>query len=367
MRASVWRPDELGDGERRRWSCFQRGSLELQHPCLSHAFARAVATVSDRARVAVFEDAGATVGFLAYEQVSRGLAVPIGRATNIRQAFVHDPQLEWDWSDVLQAAGLDVLQFGDLVGSQRAGRRTLDTAASPVISTRDGWDAYFASVRRHRHVKTTLYKERRMRREFDDVTVDAGAGDAADLDALGEWKSRQYRRSGWPDLFARRWVPELLEVIAAFEGDGLCAVGTSLRVDGRVVATDLSLASATVFAGWFAAYDPEYARCSPGAVRTMHTLRHAFERGVSMIDLHRGDEAYKHTLQTGDVDVAAGYVSLPSVRTFGYRIRHTPASSARSYVLRHPRVRQVVRASLRSVGSARDAVNRQRSRSTSPR
>ncbi len=368
MRASVCRPDELGATERERWMAFQRGAIELQHPVLGPGFAHAVAEVSPHARVAVLEDAGTVVGFLAYEQPRAGVALPIGRATNIRQAFVHDERLTWTWVDVMRAARLDVIEFGDLVVSQVDDRRTLQRSQSPVIATRGGWDAYLARARRHRQVKTMLYKERRLRREYDDVVVEAGSGDIADLSALTAWKSRQYRRSGWPDLFARRWVRELLDVLADTKSDDVRAVGTSLRIGDRVIATDLSLASDTVFAGWFAAYDCEYGRFSPGAIRTIHTLQHAFELGVSSIDLHRGDEDYKQALKTGDIEVASGYVSQRSVRTLRYQLRHVPAASARSYVMRHPRVRSAVRASLRSVGTARDAVAPgYRSRSTRPR
>ncbi len=359
VRSSVVRPGELGEPELRRWHEFQAAELELQNPFLSSAFARAVDAVSDRARVAVIEDGDAIVGFLPFELRARGVATAIGSRVNTRQAFVHEPGLLWTWPRLLEATNLDVLELGDLVGIQSDGRRSLETVAAPVIDTAPGWDAYLQRIKQSKNVKTTLYKERKLRRELPDVLFESGpAKDRAQLRQLVVWKSQQYRRSGWPDVFARRGVTDLLDVLTSDSEAGLHAVGSSLRVDGRLVATDLSLASDTVFAGWFAAHDPAYSRFSPGAIRTLRTIEAAFDRGVLLVDLSRGDEAYKDTLKTGDAEIATGYVSRSSGRAIAYQASHVPTSAVRSYVLSHPEVRSFVRESLKKVGTAREAITR---------
>jgi CelD/BcsL family acetyltransferase involved in cellulose biosynthesis len=354
----VVRPVDLGEPELCRWRTFQSTRLDLQNPFLSPAFARAVDSVGDRARVAVFEDGGAIVGFLAFELRGRRTAGPIGRKLGNRQAFVADPGLQWTWDEVLDAADLDVLEFGDLVGAQAGGRRTVPTVPSPVVDTRDGWDAYLASIRSSKAAKTTLYKERKLRRDLADVRFESGpAKDFAQLRQLVAWKSAQYRRSGWPNLFARRGVIDVLDLLAHSDAqEGLRAVASSLRVDGRLVATDLSLTSETVFAGWFGAHDPEFSRYSPGSIRTLRTIEAAFEIGVEVVDLARGDEAYKHTLKTGDVPVATGFVTRPSGRALAYQAGRLPVDKVRDYVLTHEKVRSAVRDSLARVGAAREAV-----------
>jgi len=355
VRATVIRPRELGDSELARWRDFQSAELELQNPFLSAGFARAVDTVFDRARVAVFEDAGTIVGFLPFELRSRGMGAAIGRKLNNRQGFIHEPGLDWSWDLLLHATNLDVLELNDLIGPQADGRRSLELVAAPLIDTRAGWDAYLAAAKKSKNIKTILYKERKLRREFEDVRFESGpAKDCGQLRRLVAWKSQQYRRSGWPDLFARRGVRDLLEVLAGDPEDGLQAVGSSLHLDGQLVATDLSLTSDTVFAGWFAAHDPEYARCSPGAIRTLRTVEAAFDHGVTWLDLSRGDESYKDTLKTGDTEVATGFLARPSARSFVYQAGHVPVAAVRSYVLTHPEVRSFVRESLKKVGDARE-------------
>lgn len=359
MRAAVVRPRDLGDPELDRWRELQASGLALQNPFLSPGFARAVDTVSNRARVAVFEDGPSIVGFLPFELRSRGVATAIGRKVNTRQGFVHQPGLRWTWSELLDATGLDVLELHDLVGSQAEARKSLEFVGAPVIDTRDGWNTYLSRVKKSKNVKTILYKERKLRREHADVLFRSGpAKDCAELRRLVQWKSQQYRRSGWPDLFARRGVVDLLDVLATDGEDGLRAVGSSLHIDGRLVATDLSLTSDTVFAGWFAAHDPELARFSPGAIRTLRTVEAAFDRGVLCIDLSRGDEAYKDSLKTGDGGVATGFLARPTARAVTYQAGHLPVAAARSYVLAHPELRRFVRESLKKVGETRERIAR---------
>jgi CelD/BcsL family acetyltransferase involved in cellulose biosynthesis len=358
-KATVVRPRELSETEVERWRALASTSLELQNPFLTPAFARAVDAISDRARVAVFEDGGRIVGFLPFELRARGVGTAIGRKVNTRQGFVHEPDLPWSWTQLLDATGLDVLELHDLVGSQGAGTRSLELVAAPMIDTGVGWDDYLSRRKKTKTVKTILYKERKLRREHEDVLFRSGpAKDCAELRQLVAWKSQQYRRSGWPDVFARRGVVDLLELLAEDREPGLRAVGSSLHIDGRLVATDLSITTDTVFAGWFAAHDPELARFSPGAIRTLRTVEAAFDRGVSCIDLSRGDESYKDTLKTSDGEVATGFVARPSARATAYQAAHLPAAAVRSYVLTHPEVRSFVRDSLRKVGETRERLTR---------
>jgi CelD/BcsL family acetyltransferase involved in cellulose biosynthesis len=358
-KASVVRPRDLGDAEVDRWRALQSTDRELQNPFLSPAFARAVDAVSHRARVAVFEDGPTIVGFLPFELRAPGIGAPIGIRVNTRQGFVHDPSLLWSWRGVLDATGLDVLELYDAIGPQRRGERTLEPVSAPVIDTAVGWDDYLGRRKKTKTVKTILYKERKLRREHEDVLFRSGpAKDCAELRRLVAWKSQQYRRSGWPDPFARRGVVELLDLLAEDREAGLHAVGSSLHLDGRLVATDLSLTTDTVFSGWFAAHDPELARCSPGAIRTLRTVEAAFDRGVELVDLSRGDESYKDTLKTGDGEVATGYVARPSVRAYAFQAAKVPVTAVRSYVLRHPELRSFVRESLKKVGDTRERLAR---------
>ena len=232
VRATVVRPGELGEPELARWRDLQAAQLEQANPFLTAGFARVVDQVSDRARVAAFEDGSTIVGFLPFELSVRGVGTAIGRKLNPRQGLVHESGLPWSWSQVLDATNLDVL-----------------------------------------------------------------------------------------------------------------------------VATDLSLTTERVFAGWFSAHDPERSKASPGAIRTLRTVEAAFDRGVIRVDLSRG-ESYKDTLKTSDAEVATGFVSRPSLRALAFQAAHVPAAAARSFVLDHPEVRNLVRESLKQLGAVRETLDR---------
>jgi len=355
VKASVVRPQELDQRELDRWREFQSANLSLQTPFLSPEFALAVDAVCERTRVVVVEDGPNVVGFMPIELRSRRVAAAIGRRINTRQGFVHLPGLAWCWTELLRATGLDVLELPDLIGDQRDGGHFLRTAAAPVIDTFGGWSSYLEGVGKRKSIKTILYKERKLRRDENDVTFHScAATNWADLDQLTQWKSRQYRRSGWPDLFARRDVVALLHRLIEDSGAGLYCIGSSLSVGGRPIACDLSLATDTVFAGWFGAHDPSFARSSPGAIRTLRTIEAAFDRGARCIDLSRGDEKYKDTLKTDDRLLATGFVARHSPRALAYQARHRSTSAATSYVLTHPEVRSFVRESLKKVGETRE-------------
>jgi len=355
MKASIVRPQELGHSELTLWRKFQAVDISMQAPFLTPAFALAADAVSSRSRVIVVEDSTSIVGFLPIELRSRTVATAIGRKLNTCQGFVHQPGLEWSWPELLDMSGIEVLELSDLIGSQRQDSRFLNNTVASVVDTSGGWRSYLSRISKRKAIKTILYKERKLRRVEKDVTFRSGeTSDCVDLDRLIAWKSRQYRRSGWPDLFARKDVVALLRRLTEDPGAGLYCVGSSLCVDGRTVATDVSLATNTVFAGWVGAHDTDWAQASPGAIRTLRTIEAAFERGVCYIELSRGDEQYKDTLKTGDRTVATGFVARRSPRALAYQACHRPQSAAISFVLSHPEVRSIVRSSLQRVGATRE-------------
>ena len=258
-----WFDRELGDAELRRGARFQATDRELQNPFLSAGFARAGRRGPDRARVAVFEDAAAIVGFLPFElRVAWGRHRDRPAASNNRQGFVHEPGLPWCGAVRAAPRPSSTCWSWTTSSDRRPPRRSLELVAAPVIDTGTGWDDYLGRLKKTKNVKTILYKERKLRREHADVLFRSGpAKDCAELRQLVAWKSQQYRRSGWPDLFARRGVPTSS---TCWRGPSPgSAVGSSLRHRRTLVATDLSLTTDTVFAGWFAAHDPECARFSP--------------------------------------------------------------------------------------------------------
>ncbi len=201
---------------------------ELRHPFLTAEFARAIGESSKHARVAVIRDAGDRIGFLAYNRNGLGVARPIGGRLNYRQGFVHADDAAWSWTGLMRAAGVHAVEFTDLVGSQAEAGDGLSLNPSPIIDTSIGWDTYLERARRHSDVRKAMKRERRLEREHGPLEFTWGAVSAEALAQLIAWKSLQYRRSGWPDPFARPWIRDALDILVERSDGDLKVVSTTL-------------------------------------------------------------------------------------------------------------------------------------------
>jgi CelD/BcsL family acetyltransferase involved in cellulose biosynthesis len=216
-----------------------------------------------------------------------------------------------------------------------------------------GWDAYLTQARRHSEIKTTLKHARRLERERGPVDFTWGAIEPGELSQLMNWKSQQYRRSGWPDPFARRWIRETLDVLVDRRDRDLRPVFSTLRVGDELLAVDLSLLFQDVHADWFTTYDPGYAPYSPGGIRMLRMIEHACNEGIAYVDLARGDERFKRAFKNDEIDVASGLLHDRAPAQLLYRSVYTPYRATRTFVLRRPRLRSFARSSLRGLGSLR--------------
>jgi CelD/BcsL family acetyltransferase involved in cellulose biosynthesis len=357
MKVEVCRPRELGVAETRRWTELQSEVESFRHPFLSAEFALALGSASDRTRVAVVSDGPTIVGFFPYDSVGLGVAKPPAGTLAYRQGFIHQRGLDWSWARLLEGCGLHSIDFTDLVLPQAIGDGRLDLLPSPVIDTARGWDEYLQRTNRHKHIKTIRYKDRKLGRDLDDVTFGWSEKDPRAVATMMTWKSRQYRRSGWRDPFARPWVRDFIDILTVSASGELRPVITTLRAGDQLLAVDLSLSYDHVIAGWFSAYDPEFGAYSPGAIRMLRSIEHACEIGTTYIDMARGDEGFKNALKTDDAFVGYGSVHRRSALAAVHRAAKTPSAAVRSYVLEHPRLRSTVRESLRKLGGVRERVS----------
>jgi hypothetical protein len=128
-----------------------------------------------------------------------------------------------------------------------------------------------------------------LRFSFDDEADEAFA-------ACLKWKSAQYLASGYEDLFARPANVELFRelrrrklvvVSALWAGQTLLAAHLGGLHDGR-------------FAWWVPAYDPAYAKYSPGRLLLEDALTASHALGHQEFDFLIGNERYKFLYATHD-------------------------------------------------------------------
>ena len=215
MQISVVQAGELGPDDIAAWHSMQDTQGALGSPFLCPEFAVAVGRFRAGARVAVLTDGPETVGFFAYERRRSGVGVPIGAGLTDCQGLVHVPGAEWDARDLLKACRLSVWHFDHLVEGQKPfAPYTGAVSPSPVIDLTGGFASYYEKLqlRSPQFCKDINRKTRKLEREVGALGFAVGSHDPGELRALLAWKSEQYRRNGWLDIFERRWVTDLVDL-----------------------------------------------------------------------------------------------------------------------------------------------------------
>ncbi|WP_185031144.1 GNAT family N-acetyltransferase [Streptomyces candidus] len=340
----MYRPGELCSADRAAWSALQseahlHGAPELANPFLSPEFALALGRCRRGVRIAVVRESGEPVAFFAYQRSAAGVGRALGLGVSDSQGIVHRSGFTWDARELLRACGLAVWEFDHLV----QGQGPFETGASgsfpsPVVDTLGGYDTYLAHLRTHapKFLKTTLAKERRLQRQAGEVRYVHDERDPAMLRTLMRWKSAQYRRTGRSDRFAQEWIVHLVEQLFHTRTDSFSGLLSVLYADGRPVAAHFGPRSKRILANWFPAYDPEFAKYSPGLLLQLKIAEGAASGGIAHIDLGRGQKEYKDALKTREVMVSEGWVMRRHPVAFGHRAHRTPVRALRNTVVERP-------------------------------
>ncbi|MFI8087903.1 GNAT family N-acetyltransferase [Streptomyces sp. NPDC086080] len=350
----VLRPGELGEGERERWRELRAATDAPRSPFMEPEFTAAVGRVRPRARVAVLYEGADPMGFLPYERGPLGQGRAIGLGVSDCQGAVLAPGVAVDAAELLRACSVSSLVFDNLESGQELFvPYAAEAHTTYVIDVEKGYGTYESElrVRSPKFLKTTLAKERRLGRQAGPVRFVFDERDPAALRVLMRWKSAQYRRTGRRDRFAREWIALLVGRLAETRAAQCTGTLSVLYAGDRPVAAHFGLRSASVLACWFPAYDPGFAKYSPGLVLHLRMAEAAADEGIGLLDMGRGPAAYKDSLKTGDRTVHEGAVTLPGVGAALHWLGREPARRAHGFVRAHPRVASLASRTLK--GAAR--------------
>jgi len=358
---TVCRPGELTAADRAAWTAMQakahlHGSPELANPFLSPEFTLAVGRCRRGVRIAVLREGGEPAAFFPFQRSAAGVGRAIGLGVSDSQGLVHRPGFTWDARDLLRACGLSVWEFDHLVEGQapfEAGAS--GTFPSPVMDVDQGYEAYLAGLRARspKFTRTTLAKERKLGRDAGEVRYVHDERDPEALRRLMAWKSAQYRRTGRSDRFAHPWITGLVQQLFHTRSDPFAGILSVLYADGKPVAAHFGLRTERVLACWFPAYDPEYAKYSPGLVLHLRMAESAAADGIAYLDLGRGQKEYKDSLKTRELMVSEGWVTRRHPVAVGHRARRAPVRALRNVVLSRPELFEPADKALKRMGQLR--------------
>jgi CelD/BcsL family acetyltransferase involved in cellulose biosynthesis len=295
------------------WLRILAESPSLDSPFFRPEYTQAVAAVRPQAAVAVLSDERGMVGFFPHERDARNVGRPVGGSLCDFQGVVTRPGETFDAEQLVRECGLAAWLFDKLLASQEAFRAHHGlTCDSPFIDLRGGFSAYLAEKRRNgsRTFEQAERKARKIERELGPLRFEYHAEDQRLFDTLLDWKVQQYRRLGTLNYLASAWTTALLESIRHARHSDFAGPMSVLFAGERPVAIHLGLRSRAIFHVWYPAYDPALAGYSPGLVFWLELLRATDGLGIARIDLGRGDERYKASLQTGAIRLAEGAVDL---------------------------------------------------------
>ncbi|MEU7487988.1 GNAT family N-acetyltransferase [Streptomyces sp. NPDC042319] len=361
MDISVYRPGELSGAARAAWTAVQSqahllGAPDLGNPFLAPEFALAVGRCRRGVRIAVIREDGEPAAFLPFHRTALGVGRAIGLGVSDAQGLVHRPGFQWDSRELLHACGLAVLEFDHLVEGQKPfEEHPLQTFPSPVIDVDQGFAAYLGRLRKQspKFTRTTLAKERKLGRDVGEVRYVHDERDPAVLQTLIDWKSAQYRRTGRSDRFARPWITHLVEQLFHTRTDSFAGVLSVLYAGGKPVAAHFGLRSDRILACWFPAYDPAYAKFSPGLILHLRMAEGAAADGMSHLDLGRGEKEYKDSFKTREIQVSEGWITRRHPVAIGHRARRAPVKALRNTVVTRPELFEPADRLLKRMGRIR--------------
>ena len=353
MQISVVRPSELGPSEIATWHSMQSETASLANPFLCPEFSIAVGSFRSAARVAILVDGSTIVGFFPFELRRLGIGVPIGFGLTDCQGVIHSPDVEWNAQELLNACNISAWQFDHLVDGQKPFERyaTVGTPSS-AIDLSDGFAVYHDKLR----VKSAKFcrqiasKARILDRDAGSVRFAVDSRELSGLRALMSWKSDQFRRTGWIDLFDRRWIVDLVDYIFTTRNDRFGGQLSLMYAGDALVSAQLDIRFDHVLAGWFAAYNMHFHGQSPGMIHHLRKAKEAAAIGVKLIDLGKGTETYKEKLKNYELVVWEGMVDRGSMIGAAQRVRMGAVRRAGPWIRRHPYIFQAANHLLRHYG-----------------
>lgn len=295
-----------------RWREMLAASPDLCSPYFRPEFTQVAGRISPGAAVAVFRRGGEVVGYFPHQR--RGGSIqPLGAPLNDYHGVIAFPGQGPSLAETARLLNGARLNVGGWVGPAGGEGETRQTCQ---VAMPHGYDGWYAERRATwgKYFKDKERARRSLEAEFGPLTVQTDIRDPDLLDRLIALKREQYRRTGRHDVFACGWTADLLHALMQTRGEG--GFGASLAAlwaGDSLCAVEYSMHAGDQFHFWFPAYVPGLARCSPGILLSMDTMRAASEQGYATFDFGFAGEGYKKYFCNAERDVTEAVIVRPGL------------------------------------------------------
>jgi CelD/BcsL family acetyltransferase involved in cellulose biosynthesis len=291
LQLDIVSPDAMSEADWSAWRGMVAADPELRSPYFRPEFTRIAARISPRSAVARFRRGGRTVAFLPF-QMRGGALQPLAAPMNDYHGLIAEPGGAPALEEIAPLLPGRRMNLTAWVGDAAMGdaRRTVQ-----VEFGEGGFDAWYAERRQTfgKFFKDKERARRSMEAELGPLRVEQGLRDPALLAWLIALKRDQYGRTNRHDIFACGWTAELLAALMREPQGDFSASIAALWAGDRLVAAEYSLHAGDQCHFWFPGYEPSLARCSPGILLSMDTMRLMNAEGFRSFDFGFEGEHYK--------------------------------------------------------------------------
>lgn len=307
------------------WSQIQLQNSIFESPYFCPEFTQVVGHVRKDVRIVLIENNGIPVGFFPHQRSFLGIGKPVGGPFSDYHGIVAKHGSDWELYPLLHAARLSNWNFDHLVGNtQKFTPFLTGNSISPQIDLSAGYDRYVQSKRNSGSdfITKTEGLARKLSREIGEIQFTFHEPQTETIDLLINWKRHQYQQSNLLDAFNVKWTRDLLQLIGCTQSPNFSGVCSVLRADNQIMAIHLGMRSQSMLHYWFPAYNPIFSKFSPGNILLLRIVEASAHKGITTIDLGKGDSQYKKRLMTGTVGLHEGIIELPSLAKYSRKILH---------------------------------------------
>ena len=111
---------------------------------------------------------------------------------------------------------------------------------------------------------------------------------------------------GFEDTFRHGWVRDLMKEVWLTREDEFSGLLTTLHADDVLIAVMLGIRGNGIMNAWIPAYNPAFAKYSPGLLLHLELAKCAEENDFNRIELGRGENRMKTSLMNGSHKMALG-------------------------------------------------------------
>lgn len=302
-----------------QWEQLQSVSPVYGSPYYHPHYSQIIAAARPDVRVLVIEDAGQVTGFLPYHKINRLRADVIGGGLTDYQGPVCSFQNLLPVGELLKAMGVAYMGFNHMPQERSDfSAYAWSHSRSLTLNLEGGFAAYAQRLNDKRDA--SLFKkietnERKLEKKCGALSFTMNSASKAEFEALLSGKSAQFIRTlgAGHDIFATTWIREVVHHIFSHNGPDFGGILSSLYAGDKMVAAHFGMRCGKVMHYWFPWYDTDYAEFSPGLILLAFCAREAQAHQIELIDLGRGEQAYKQRFATGFIPLCEGAASVPAV------------------------------------------------------